>query len=257
MLMLELLSVTKQDGMATVVIDNPPMNVLSNQVMDELDEAFHQLELDDDVISIILTGAGERAFMAGADIKELLERDETQDKKDVHAILNRIESIPKPTIALLNGFTLGGGLELALTCDLRIVEDHVKIGLPEVNLGLLPGGGGTQRLPREIGKAKAKELMFTGDPLSADEAHELGIVNKVVKQSEGKAAAENLAQKLASKSLQSISRIKHLINETHQVSLQEGLKHEEALFKELFKTEDSKEGIQAFIEKRKPVFRHR
>ncbi|GAB4074482.1 enoyl-CoA hydratase [Barrientosiimonas marina] len=250
-------SVTKHDGVATVVIDNPPMNVLSNQVLTGLDDVFGQLETDDEVITIILTGAGDRAFMAGADIKEFLDEDVNQEAKDTHGVLNRIAAIPKPTIVLLNGFTLGGGLELALTCDLRIAEDHVQIGLPEVNLGLLPGGGGTQRLPKEIGIAKAKELMFTGSHISADEAYNIGIVNQVVKKSEGKEAANQLAHKVAGNSLQSLSRIKQLINNTEQVSLHEGLQQEKAAFKALFATQDSQEGIQAFIEKRKPEFNHR
>lgn len=256
--MTELLSVAKQDGVATIVINNPPMNVLSAQVTAELDDVFHDLETDDTVISIILTGAGDRAFMAGADIKEFPERDtEKEEAKSIHDVFNRIAAIPKPTIASLNGFTLGGGLELALTCDIRIAEEHAKVGLPEVNLGLLPGGGGTQRLPRVVGSAKAKEMMFTGEAISAEEAYKLGIANKVVKQAEGKQAAEQLAQKMAKQSLQALSRIKRLVNEGEDLPLKDGLKQEEAQFNELFATEDAKEGVQAFIEKRKPTFTHR
>lgn len=256
--MTELLSVTKQEGVAAVVIDNPPMNVLSAQVTTELDDVFHDLENDDTVIAIILTGAGERAFMAGADIKEFPDRDGEEEKgKSIHEVFNRIAAIPKATIALLNGYTLGGGLELALTCDIRIAEDHVKVGLPEVNLGLLPGGGGTQRLPRVVGSAKAKEMMFTGDPVKAEEARELGIVNQVVGKGEGKETAEKLAKKLAGQSLQAVGRIKRLVNEGMEKPLQDGLKQEEALFQEVFATEDAKEGVQAFIDKRKPEFAHR
>ncbi|MEW9678004.1 enoyl-CoA hydratase-related protein [Lentibacillus sp. L22] len=256
--MAELLSVTKNDGIATVVIDNPPMNVLSEKVTAELDEVFSELKADHEVISIILTGAGDRAFMAGADIKEFPERDVNNESAvSIHEVFNRIESIPKPTIALLNGFTLGGGLELALTCDIRIAEEHAKIGLPEVNLGILPGGGGTQRLPRIVGAGKAKEMMFTGEPVSADEACRLGIVNQVIAKGEGKQAAEKLAQKLADQSLQALSRIKRLVNEGKELPLDEGLKLEEKLFNEVFVTEDAKEGVQAFIEKRKPEFVHR
>lgn len=256
--MVELLSVSKKNGIATVTIDNPPMNVLSQQITKELDIVFRQLQEDNEVISIILTGAGDRAFMAGADIKEFPERDVKKgDEIDIHAVLNMIESIPKPTIAMLNGFTLGGGLELSLTCDIRIAEDHAKIGLPEVNLGILPGGGGTQRLPRITGPSKAKEMMFTGDPLSAEEAHRLGIVNQVVPKGEGIKAAEKLASKLASQSLQALSRIKRLVNVGSELPLEEGLQMEKQLFNEVFITEDAKEGVSAFIEKRKPVFTHK
>ncbi|WP_082918105.1 enoyl-CoA hydratase [Oceanobacillus sp. Castelsardo] len=256
--MIELLSVSKKNGVATVTIDNPPMNVLSQKVTKELNFVFKQLQEDKEVISIILTGAGDRAFMAGADIKEFPERDpEKGDEIDIHAVLNMIESVSKPTIAMLNGFTLGGGLELSLACDIRIAEDHAKIGLPEVNLGLLPGGGGTQRLPRIVGPSKAKEIMFTGDPVSAGEAHRLGIVNQVVPKGEGMEAAEKLAYKLASQSLQALSRIKRLVNVGSELSLEEGLQMEKQLFDDLFVTEDAKEGVSAFIEKRKPVFTHK
>jgi len=252
----ELLVVSKNNGVATVTIKNPPMNVLSQQVIKELDDVFTQLENDNEVISIILTGEGERAFMAGADIKEFPERN-SKESIAVHPVFNKIEHIPKPTIALLNGFTLGGGLELALTCDIRIAEDHAQIGLPEVTLGLLPGAGGTQRLPRLVGPSKAKEIMFTGKMLSADEALELGIVNEVVNKGEGKTAAIKLAEKMASFSLQSISRIKQLVAISSDLPLEQGLKKEEEQFDELFKTDDAQEGVNAFIEKRKPVFKHK
>nr|WP_085991192.1 enoyl-CoA hydratase [Oceanobacillus senegalensis] len=256
--MAELLTVTIKNGVATVVIDNPPMNVLSTQVTKELDEVFQELKEDQEVISTILTGAGDRAFMAGADIKEFPDREKNKENQiDTHEVFNRIENIPKPTIALLNGFTLGGGLELSLLCDIRIAENHAKIGFPEVNLGLLPGAGGTQRLPRIVGASKAKEMMFTGDPLSAEEARSLGIVSQVVPKGEGKVVAEQLAQKLANQSLQSLSRIKHLVNVGSELPIEEGLQLEKQLFDDLFVTKDAKEGVRAFIEKRKPVFTHK
>ncbi|MFC0013839.1 MULTISPECIES: enoyl-CoA hydratase/isomerase family protein [Allobacillus] len=256
--MADLLSIKKNDGIATVVIDNPPMNVLSSKVTAELDQSFRQLREDESVKVIILTGAGDRAFMAGADINEFAEEENEQtETPDVQEVFSFIENIPKPTIALLNGYTLGGGLELALTCDIRIAEAHAQVGLPEVNLGLLPGAGGTQRLTRIIGPAKAKEIMFGGDPLSAEEASELGIVNKVVPQGEGKEAAEKFAATYAAKSVQALSRIKRLINSVSEYPLQEGLQLEKQLFNDLFATEDAREGIRAFREKRKPVFTNR
>lgn len=254
--MTELLSVSKNNGVAIVTITNPPMNVLSEQVIKELDEVFTRLETDTEVVSIVLTGEGENAFMAGADIKEFPERD-AENSTPVHPVFNKIENIPKPTIAVLNGFTLGGGLELALTCDIRIAEDHAKIGLPEVLLGLLPGAGGTQRLPRLVGPAKAKEIMLTGNQLSAEEALEIGLVNSVVKKGEGKQAAIKLAAHMASLSLQSMGRIKKLVNASNNLSLEDGMKLEEEQFEELFVTEDAKEGVSAFIEKRKPNFKHK
>lgn len=258
--MLKLIQIQKNDGFATVTIDNPPMNVLSKQVTQELYQTFSQLKDDHEVISIILTGSGEKAFMAGADIKEFPKRvmHDIDDKKVTgHQLFNFIENLPKPTIALLNGYTLGGGLELALSCDIRIAEAHAKIGLPEINLGIFPGGGGTQRLPRLIGPAKAKEIMFTGEPLEAEDALKLGIVNRVVPKGEGKVAAEEMAAKFSSKSLQSLSRIKRAVNDGLQLPLEEGLQLEENLFNEVFHTEDAKEGVNAFIEKRKAVFTHK
>lgn len=256
--MLEHLIVSKKDGIATVTIDNPPMNVLSQKVLKELGDVFTELKDDPEVISIILTGNGDRAFMAGADIKEFPEREKNKDNLvDADKIFNIIENIPKPTIALINGYALGGGLELALTCDIRIAEEHAQVGLPEVKLGLLPGAGGTQRLPRLVGPSKAKEIMFTGDPLPAEEALQLGIVNKVVKKGEGIEEAEKFARKFVSLSLQAISRIKELVNVGSELPLEEGLKLEAQKFEEIFATEDAKEGVQAFIEKRKPEFKHR
>ena len=255
--MSKFLSVSKQEGVATITIHNPPMNVLSEQVTQELGEVFRNIKTDNAIIAVILTGEGEKAFMAGADIKEFPDRATGQETVNTHEIFNQIAQLPKPTIAMLNGYTLGGGLELSLTCDIRIAEEHAKLGLPEVTLGLLPGGGGTQRLPRIVGNAIAKELMFTGKQLTAHEAMQLSLVNQVVPKGEGMQTAEKLAAKIASMSLESLSRIKQLINDTAENSLERGLQQEEQQFNEVFKTEDAKEGVQAFIEKRSPTFKHR
>lgn len=257
--MTKLITINKKDNIACVTINNPPMNVLSKTVTNELYKTFLHLQEDDEVVSIILTGQGERAFMAGADIKEFPMKINQRENTGLitgHQLFNFIEKIPKPTIAMLNGYTLGGGLELALCCDLRIAEVHVKIGLPEINLGLFPGGGGTQRLPRLIGEARAKELMFTGEAISAQTAHAYGIVNEVVPTGKGMERAAELANNFAQKSLQAFRRIKQAIHEGLNLSLEEGLKLEEKLFEEIFQTEDAKEGIRAFIDKRKPVFKH-
>ncbi|WP_462413704.1 enoyl-CoA hydratase [Neobacillus sp. Marseille-QA0830] len=261
--MTELVHLEKSEGVAIVTIDNPPMNVLSRQVVQELGEVFASIAEDDEVIVAVLTGAGNRAFMAGADIKEFpqslgLEKEELErNNLKTHEVLNFIADLPKPTIAMLNGLAFGGGCELALTCDIRIAEEHVKVGLPEVKLGLFPGGGGTQRLPRLIGPSKAKELMFLGDPLSAGDACKIGMVNQVVESGKGMEMALSMAKKMAGYSLQALSRIKESVHKGIDTSIAEGLEKEAELFAEVFGTEDVREGVQAFIEKRPPSFKHR
>lgn len=182
--MAQFIQIEKENHLAVISINNPPLNVLSKKVFQELDEAFSELEDDQEVVAILITGAGNQAFVAGADIKEFPElmgkANTIESIMEGHKVLNAIDKFPKPTIAVLNGLTFGGGCELALACDIRIAEEHIQIGLPEVKLGLFPGGGGTQRLPRLVGAAKAKELMFTGDPITADVAERIGLVNQVV-----------------------------------------------------------------------------
>jgi enoyl-CoA hydratase/carnithine racemase len=259
----ELVRLEISEGIGIITIDNPPMNVLSGRVTRELQEVFLQIAENPSIIAIIITGAGNRAFMAGADIKEfpswigMEKRDLKSKNNETHKVLNLIYDLPKPTIALLNGITLGGGCELALTCDIRIAEEHIQIGLPEVKLGLFPGGGGTQRLPRLVGPAKAKELMFVGEPLSAEEALKIGLVNQIAETGKGMEAALSMAKKVAGYSLQALSRIKKAVNEGVQGSLESGLELESDLFAEIFATRDVKEGVQAFIEKRTPSFKHR
>jgi enoyl-CoA hydratase len=253
--------VEKENHIAVVTIDNPPLNVLGSQIFAGLDDAFSVLEADDEVVAILVTGAGNRAFVAGADIREFPEMMNNPDLKSqvmkIHGVMNRVDRSSKPTIAVLNGTTYGGGCELALACDIRIAEQQVQIGLPEVKLGLFPGGGGTQRLPRLIGEAKAKEMMFTGEPISADEALRIGLVNQVVPGGTGLDAAKELAEKIACFSLQSLSRIKKAVDDGLQESLVKGIEREADLFVAVFQTEDIHEGVSAFLEKRKPAFKHR
>ncbi|MBB6450153.1 enoyl-CoA hydratase/carnithine racemase [Geomicrobium halophilum] len=259
--MLEYVTVDTKDHIAVVTIHNPPLNVLSSAVFTELDETFQRLENDADTLAILITGKGEKAFVAGADIKEFPNLANSPNMKDAvmrtHRVMNRLESIPKPTIAVLNGLTLGGGCELALACDLRIAEQHAQVGLPEVKLGLFPGGGGTQRLPRLVGTAKAKELMYTGESIRAEEAKGVGLVNHVVPSGEGLKEASKLANKMTAHSLAAISRIKRAVDEGTERSLEDGIDHEAHLFVDVFQTEDMREGVQAFIEKRKPNYVHR
>lgn len=259
--MTEVIKVQIEQGVAIVKIDNPPMNVLSNQVLEELSIVFTELQQNNDVVTVILTGEGEVAFMGGADIKAFPSRikgedEETEQAVTAMAVFNLIEKLPKPTIAVLNGYTLGGGLELALTCDFRIAEEHAKIGLPEIKLGLIPGAGGTQRLPRIVGESKAKLIMFTGKSLSAEEAKELGIVEDIAAKGEGINSALQLANQFGKYSLQSLKRIKQAVNIGRELTLEEALHLEEQLFSEVMQTKDAKEGIQAFIEKRKAQFTH-
>ncbi|MET3317057.1 UNVERIFIED_ORG: enoyl-CoA hydratase/carnithine racemase [Peribacillus simplex] len=259
--MRNLVRVEKENKLAIVTIDNPPLNVISKNVFKGLLEVFTELEEDNETVAVLITDAGDIAFAAGADIKEFPQMmgnpNMKETVKESHAILNKIDTFPKPTIAVLNGMTLGGGCELALACDLRVAEAQVQIGLPEVKLGLFPGAGGTQRLSRLVGNAKAKEIIFTGDSLNAKEAEKIGLVNKVVEQGCGLTEAKNLASRMTRHSLQALSRIKKAINEGSESTLEQGLEIETNLFEEIFQTEDVKEGVSAFLDKRKPAFLHR
>ncbi|GAE33377.1 enoyl-CoA hydratase [Halalkalibacter akibai] len=258
---MSVVEITKEGGIATVTINNPPLNVMNHQVTTGLQEAFQSLEEDSETVVIILTGAGQTAFMAGADIKEFPQLMDHPNMKEpimeTHAVLNQIDFCAKPTIAVLNGLTFGGGCELALTCDIRIAEAHAQIGLPEIKLGLFPGGGGTQRLPRLIGDARAKELMFTGEPIQAETAERIGLVNHVVPEGQGMEKALVIATKIKRYSLPALSRIKRAVNEGLDLDIQAAIELEANLFSEVFQTEDIREGVQAFIEKRKPLFKHK
>lgn len=259
--MAQLVHIEKAQGYAVVTIANPPMNVISSQVFKELDEAFGELGEDAGVNAVILTGQGENVFAAGADIKEfpnLIGQPALKGKfMETHEILNRIERFEKPVIAMLNGLTFGGGCEVALCCDIRIAEDHAQIGLPEITLGLFPGGGGTQRLPRLVGEAKAKELMFTGQAVSAAEAEKIGLVNKVVPKGQGMEAARKMAQRIGGFSLPALSRIKKAVGEGMELTVGQGVELEAGLFEEVFQTADVREGVQAFIDKRTPQFQNK
>lgn len=254
-------SVDKKDGIATMTVDAPPLNVLSQQVFKEIGDAFAELEEDQEVVTVVLTTAGDKAFAAGADIKEFPGMIDNPDMKASvmagHDILNRIDAFPKPTIVVLDGLTLGGGCELALAFDIRIAEEQATIGLPEIKLGIFPGGGGTQRLPRLVGTAKAKEMMYTGEAVSAKEAKRIGLVNQVTREGEGRAAAINMAGKISGYSLEPLSRIKKAVNQGVERGQNDGIELEADLFQEVFQTEDVKEGLNAFMEKRKPHFSHR
>ncbi|ASK62438.1 enoyl-CoA hydratase [Virgibacillus phasianinus] len=250
----------KQRKIATIVIDNPPVNVLSGDVILQLAEVIGEIEADESISVVILTGGGEKMFVAGGNIKEFPDWtgkgvDYAKEKSlGLQHPLNKLERLAVPTIAALNGSALGGGCELAMSCDLRIAEEQIQIGLPEITLGLFPGAGGTQRLPRLVGKAKAKELIFTGRLLLADEAMATGLVTKIVGEGESMNVALQLAEKISSFSKEALLFAKKSIDDGYELSLADGLQLEAKNFGHVFQTENVKVGINAFIEKQKPNF---
>ena len=252
----------EHDGpLAIVTLTNPPLNVLHPHMIAELDACCTRLATDADVVAVIVTGQGERAFCAGFDIKEFpgLMAPGAAERltRVLHASLNKLAHLGKPTIAAVNGLALGGGLELSMACDLRIVAANAQMGQPEIKLGLLPGAGGTQRLPRLVGAGIAKELMYTGDPISAEEAYRIGLANRVVPAGEALAAARQMGQTIAGMAGVALRYIQEAVDRGLDTTLEAGLQIEADLFAKVFQTEDVREGVEAFINKRKPNFRHR
>lgn len=251
----------RRDGMAILTIDNPPLNVLSVELGEQLIEVLKELENDTSVFAVIVTGAGQKAFMAGADIREfpgyVANNSAEQMSLAFHEAMNRLHDLPKPTIAALNGLTLGGGCELALACDFRFAEEQILIGLPEIKLGLFPGAGGTQRLARLIGEARAKEMILTGEPVSATEAYRLGLVNRIVEPGTVLTGALDWAKVFSERSQVALAKAKQAVQEGLDLELKDGLRLEARLFGEVFQSHDVQEGVSAFLEKRKPNFLHR
>ncbi len=249
-----------RESVAILTLDNPPVNVLSIDMGKNIRKAIDKVADDDAVLAVIITGSGDKAFMAGADIKEfpryLTDHIAEEMALSFDDTLNAIHRLGKPTIAALNGLALGGGCEISLACDFRIAEEQVKIGLPETKLGLFPGAGGTQRLPRLIGESKAKEMIFTGEPISAAEACRIGLVNRVVPTGCALQGAIEFAKPFTNRSLASIRLAKRAIDEGMELILDEGLRLEADLFGQVFETKGAREGIQAFLEKRPPKFTH-
>lgn len=257
----ERVRVVTEGYVAIATIDNPPVNVLDAAVVRDLLDAFDEFERQD-VRAVVLCGAGSRAFVAGADIREFPAAlgqpgAPTRLAVELHGLMNRVERFARPVIAALHGFVLGGGLELALSCDLRIADATAQLGLPEVKLGILPGAGGTQRLPRLVGAARAKQLLFTGDPISAATAEQWGLVNAVAPPGGAVEAASALARTIAARTPQALSRIKRAVDAGADLSLEHALALEIGLFEEVFHTDDSREGIQAFLDKRAPQMKGR
>lgn len=251
-------SLKRENDFAIITMNRPEaLNALNSKVLSDLQDVIEQINDDPSVKSVILTGAG-NAFVAGADIKEMVSKTPEEAREYTqfgHDVFNKLEQLPKPVIAAVNGYALGGGCELALACDLIVASNKAKLGLPEVGLGIHPGFGGTQRLPRLVGKAKAKELIFTTEIISAEEAERIGLVNKVVPPEQLLSTAKKMAYKIASQGPVAIKLAKSVINRGSEVDLQTGLGMELDSVTEAFTTEDKTEGMNAFIEKRKPDFK--
>ena len=247
-----------RDRIAYVTIDRPKvLNALNMATMSELCSAFTQLKEDRDVRVVILTGAGEKSFVAGADIGELQKNNPVEAKEYTHRgqdVLDLIENLGKPVIACINGFALGGGCEIAMACTMRLASDNAKLGQPEVKLGIIPGYGGTQRLPRLVGKGIATQLLLTGEMITAQEAHRIGLVNEVVPAAQLITRAEAIAQAIIKNAPLAIQYCLEAVNHGMEMTQQEGLYLEATLFAVCCATEDKKEGTTAFLEKRVPNF---
>lgn len=245
-----------KDGAASLTVQRPEkLNALDAETLRELDAAFAEAAADPAVRGIILTGAGEKAFVAGADVAELAALSPAQAEAAVRRgqdVLRRLETMGKPSIAAVNGFALGGGLELALACTLRVASPNAKLGLPEAKLGLIPGYGGTQRLPRLVGRARSLEMLLTGDLVSAEQALAMGLVNHVVEQGSLLAFCRELMGRILANAPLALAAILNVVDAS---GIEEGMKLEAAAFGAVASTEDSREGMAAFLEKRKAVFR--
>jgi enoyl-CoA hydratase len=249
----------RDDGVAVLTVNRPKsLNALNPQTLEEIDRALDEVEQNDKIKVLVITGAGDKAFIAGADITEFPKMNSLQAYKFAEKGQNvffRIEQLPKPVIACVNGFALGGGCELAMSCDFIYASDKAKFGQPEINLGIIPGFGGTQRLARLVGRAKAKELCMTGEMISAEEAKNIGLVAKVFPAESLLEETLKVASALAQKSQIALRAIKRVIDEGVGSDLRSGCLLEANAFALTFASSDAREGVQAFLEKRKPSFK--
>ncbi|MDR2527849.1 MAG: enoyl-CoA hydratase/isomerase family protein [Synergistaceae bacterium] len=243
-----------ENEIAVVTINRPKsLNALNSETLAELEQCLGEIEKRKDVKVVILTGSGEKAFVAGADISEMVNATAAEGRNMAflaYRTFGKLENMPQVTIAAVNGFALGGGCEISMACDIRVASENAKFGQPEVNLGTLPGFGGTQRLPRLVGKGRAKELIFTADMIDAQEAYRIGLANKVVPLAELLDFCKKMAAKIISKGSYAVSLAKMAINTGLDTDLSSGLKLEADLFGLSFATADKKEGMSAFLEKR-------
>src|SRR5687767_3809523 len=251
--MAEFISATLDEAVAVVTIDHPPVNALSAPLLEELEAEIDRLDADDDVRVIVLVGAGERAFVAGADISEFpslresaAEAAEQGSARGVQKLGGRMDAARTPFVAAIHGFCLGGGLELAMCCDIRVASGDAKLGQPEIKLGLIPGGGGTQRLPRLVGLGRALLLNLTGDPIDAATAYDWGLVEKVVPREELRETALGIAGTIAQRSPVSVAVLRELARTTRDLPLEEGLRREADGFRRCLESADGAEGVAAF-----------
>lgn len=255
---MEFISWKKEDGVAVAAINRPPANALSRALIMEVDSLLDEVENDEEVRAIVLHGEG-RFFSAGADIKEFTEVASGEEFSKLsasgQAVFERVETFHKPVIAAIHGAALGGGLELAMSCHMRFVSENAKLGLPELQLGLIPGFAGTQRLPRYVGVAKAAEMLLTSDPISGTEAAQLGLANRAYAEADLLSETLSIAKKIAKKSPVSVKAAISMLQYSKHASYQEGVKAEAESFGTVFVSEDAKEGIQAFLEKREAQFK--
>lgn len=250
--------VERDGAVALVTVDNPPVNALSDRVIHALEATARALAADGEVRAVVLTGAGEKAFLAGADLDEFAKRLETGEGIEAHTEATRRclelwETLPQPVVAAVQAHAMGGGLEVALVCDLVVADPAARFGAPEIRLGLMPGAGATQRLPRRIGVAPAKAMILLGDAIDAEEARRLGLVHAISSPGEAPATALELAQRLAALPAVAVRAVKRAF----ATSLADGLDREHELFLEAFASADAKEGVAAFRERRPPAFGHR
>ena len=252
----------ERDGAVAMVTINRPkvLNALNSQTIDELRRAILELRADDEIRAIVLTGSGEKSFVAGADINELAVQTPVTGREHALSgqhVFDLLENMGKPVIAAINGFALGGGCELAMACTLRLAADTARLGQPEISLGLIPGYAGTQRLPRLVGKGKAMELILTGTPIAADEAQRIGLVNRVLPAADLMKAAKELAAQLAKSAPIAMRYIINAVNKGVEMPFAEACQYEATLFGLVASTEDMREGTRAFLEKRKAEFKGR
>jgi enoyl-CoA hydratase/carnithine racemase len=249
----------QEDAVAVVTLDHPPVNALSAPLLEELEAEVERLDADESVRAVVLRGAGDKAFVAGADISEFPSLREAAEEeggsaRGIQKLGARMDAARVPFVAAIHGFCLGGGLELAMCCDIRVASDDARLGQPEIKLGLIPGGGGTQRLPRLVGIGRAMLLNLTGDFVDAATAHEWALVEKVVPREELNETALGIAHTIASRSPHSVAVLRELARTTRDLPLEEGLRREAYAFRQCLASEDGAEGVAAFLEKREPSF---